>query len=34
MTIFVSPNVTEIPKDYMQVVYKDYRDTVFSNSNM
>ena len=34
MNIFVSPNVTEIPKDYMQVVYKDYRDTVFSNSNM
>lgn len=34
MYIFVSPNVTEVPKDYMQEVYADYRRAVFDNSNM
>lgn len=34
MFIFVSPNVTEVPKGYMQEVYAEYRKTVFQNSNM
>ena len=34
MFIFVSPNVTEVPKDYMHEVYADYRRAVFQNSNM
>ncbi len=34
MFIFVSPNVTEVPKDYMHEVYADYRRAVFDNSNM
>ncbi len=34
MYIFVSPNVTEIPKDYMQEVYAAYRELVFKNNNM
>ncbi len=34
MHIFVSPNVTEIPKEYMQEVYAAYRKLVFDNNNM
>ena len=34
MYIFVSPNVVEVPKDYMHEVYANYRDLVFKNSNM
>jgi len=34
MHIFVSPNVIGIPKEYMQEVYADYRETVFRNHNM
>ncbi len=34
MYIFVSPNVVEIPKEYMHEVYADYRRLVFDNSNM
>lgn len=34
MYIFVSPNVTEVPKEYMHEVYADYRRLVFENSNM
>ncbi len=34
MYIFVSPNVTEVPKKYMHEVYASYRDLVFKNSNM
>ena len=34
MYIFVSPNVTEVPKEYMHEVYADYRRLVFDNSNM
>lgn len=34
MYIFVSPNVVEIPKEYMHEVYASYRDLVFKNSNM
>ena len=34
MYIFVSPNVTEVPKEYMHEVYADYRQLVFKNSNM
>ncbi|PKM72276.1 MAG: SIS domain-containing protein [Firmicutes bacterium HGW-Firmicutes-16] len=34
MFIFVSPNVTEVPKDYMNEVYASYTETVFKNHNM
>lgn len=34
MYIFVSPNVVEIPKEYMHEVYASYRDLVFKNNNM
>ncbi|MBQ9685356.1 MAG: SIS domain-containing protein [Oscillospiraceae bacterium] len=34
MFIFVSPNVVEVPKEYMHEVYADYRRLVFANSNM
>lgn len=34
MYIFVSPNVTEVPKEYMHEVYADYRRVVFDNNNM
>ncbi len=34
MFIFVSPNVTEVPKDYMHEVYASYTETVFNNHNM
>ncbi|MCD7756333.1 MAG: sugar isomerase domain-containing protein [Firmicutes bacterium] len=34
MHIFVSPNVTQVPKEYMHEVYADYRRIVFDNSNM
>lgn len=34
MNIFVSPNVTEVPKEYMHEVYADYTETVFRNHNM
>lgn len=34
MYIFVSPNVVEIPKEYMHEVYAEYRKVVFQNSNM
>ena len=33
MHIFVSPNVVEIPKDYMHKVYKSYTDLVRKNKN-
>ena len=34
MYIFVSPNVTEVPKDYMNEVYASYTETVKGNHNM
>ena len=34
MYIFVSPNVVEIPKEYMHEVYAEYRKVVFQNANM
>jgi len=34
MYIFVSPNVTEVPKEYMHEVYASYTETVFNNHNM
>ncbi len=34
MHIFVSPNVTEVPKDYMNEVYASYTETVLGNHNM
>lgn len=34
MYIFVSPNVTEVPKEYMHEVYANYTETVFKNHNM
>lgn len=34
MFIFVSPNVTEVPKDYMNEVYASYTETVKGNKNM
>ncbi len=34
MYIFVSPNVTEVPKDYMHEVYADYTKLVKGNDNM
>jgi uncharacterized phosphosugar-binding protein len=34
MYIFVSPNVTEVPKDYMNEVYASYTETVLGNHNM
>lgn len=34
MYIFVSPNVVEVPKEYMHEVYAAYRELVFNNSNM
>lgn len=34
MNIFVSPNVVEIPKEYMNEVYADYTDRVRKNGNM
>jgi len=33
MYIFVSPNVTEVPKDYMHQVYEKYTDLVRKNKN-
>lgn len=33
MYIFVSPNVTEIPKDYMHQVYANYTELVRKNKN-
>lgn len=34
MYIFVSPNVTEVPKEYMHEVYAEYTKTVLDNRNM
>lgn len=34
MFIFVSPNVVEVPKDYMKEVYASYTDLVLKNKNM
>lgn len=34
MYIFVSPNVVEIPKEYMHEVYAAYTELVFNNHNM
>ena len=34
MHIFVSPNVTEVPKEYMHEVYASYTETVLGNHNM
>ncbi|MGE4277347.1 MAG: sugar isomerase domain-containing protein [Lawsonibacter sp.] len=34
MHIFVSPNVTEVPKEYMKEVYASYTETVLGNHNM
>jgi len=34
MFIFVSPNVTEVPKEYMHEVYASYTKTVLENHNM
>jgi len=34
MYIFVSPNVTEVPKEYMNEVYASYTETVLGNHNM
>lgn len=34
MYIFVSPNVTEVPKEYMHEVYASYTETVLRNHNM
>jgi uncharacterized phosphosugar-binding protein len=34
MNIFVSPNVIEVPKEYMHEVYADYTETVLRNHNM
>lgn len=34
MHIFVSPNVTEVPKKYMQEVYADYTELVKGTKNM
>ncbi len=33
MFIFVSPNVTEVPKDYMQQVYAKYTELIRKNGN-
>lgn len=33
MNIFVSPNVTEVPPDYMNTVYADYTNLVHANKN-
>jgi len=34
MYIFVSPNVTEVPKEYMNEVYAEYTKRVLDNRNM
>lgn len=34
MYIFVSPNVTEVPKEYMQEVYSNYTELVKGTKNM
>jgi len=33
MFIFVSPNVTEVPADYMNQVYANYTEVVKKNGN-
>lgn len=34
MYIFVSPNVTEVPREYLNEVYAEYTKTVLDNRNM